>query len=155
MKQLIRILLLLWCLALCTGVNVSAKDGPRTVVGLVTGVVDGDTLYLMIDGKSVRARLAQIDAPERGQAYGRRAEQALREMVWKREVTATWRENDRNGRPIVQIIEGSVDVNAAMVERGMAWVYTQYSRDPKLRALEKEARQAKRGLWADANPVAP
>ncbi|CAG0912171.1 unnamed protein product, partial [Cyprideis torosa] len=36
-----------------------------------------------------------------------------------------------------------------------AWHYRKYSKDPNLQALEDEARKAKRGLWADPDPVAP
>jgi Micrococcal nuclease (thermonuclease) homologs len=39
-----------------------------------------------------------------------------------------------------------LDVNAEQVERGMAWVYRKYARDQALFALEREARNAKRGL---------
>ena len=87
--------------------------------------------------------------------FGRRSEQSLRELVWKREVTATWRELDRYGRPVAQIIVDGIDVNAAQIERGMAWVYIRYATDPRLRELEADARRAKRGLWVDPNPVAP
>jgi endonuclease YncB( thermonuclease family) len=82
----------------------AARQPPArgSVTAVVTGVSDGDTCYLPIDGQSTAVRLAQIDAPEKnGQPYGRRAEQSLREPVWKKAVTATWRERDRYGRPVV------------------------------------------------------
>lgn len=125
------------------------------MIAVVTGIVDGDSLYLNIDGGATLVRLAQIDAPEKKMPFGRRSEQSLRELVWKREVTATWRELDRYGRPVAQIIVDGIDVNAAQVERGMAWVYIRYATDPHLRELEADARRAKRGLWVDPNPVAP
>jgi len=37
----------------------------------------------------------------------------------------------------------------------MAWVYVQYASDQSFFDLQKEARNAKRGLWADLNPVPP
>ena len=43
---------------------------------------------------------------------------------------------------------GGTDVNAALVAAGAAWVYRQYAKDPRLFALEAEARAAQRGLWA-------
>ena len=127
----------------------------RTVTGYVTGVSDGDTFYMQIDGKAVRMRLAQIDAPEKAQPFGRRAEQSLRELIGKREVRATWREADRYGRPIVQVEAGGVDVNAEQVKRGFAWVYRQYSNDARLIALEVEARRAGLGLWSESEPIEP
>ena len=151
--------LLLLIVALGSAANERPKPdrAPQagTVIALVTGIVDGDSLYLNIDGRATLVRLAQIDAPEKKMPFGRRSEQSLRELVWKREVTATWRELDRYGRPLAQIIVDGIDVNAAQIERGMAWVYTQYATDPRLRELEADARRAKRGLWVDPDPVAP
>lgn len=43
----------------------------------VTGVSDGDTFFGLLDGQSVRVRLADVDTPEKRQDYGRKAEQAL------------------------------------------------------------------------------
>lgn len=38
----------------------------------------------------------------------------------------------------------------------MAWVYDRYARPGSpLYALQKEAQEAKTGLWVDAQPVAP
>lgn len=123
--------------------------------GQVTGVADGDTFYVVIDGKSTRVRLAEVDAPEKNQPFGRKSEQSLRELVGKRDVQLSWREVDRYGRPVVRVLAGGVDVNAEQVKRGYAWVYRQYSRDAALVRLEDDARQAKRGLWFDAAPVPP
>ncbi|WP_413895876.1 thermonuclease family protein [Rhodoferax sp.] len=127
----------------------------HSATGFVTGVSDGDTFYLVIDGQSTRVRLAQIDAPEKAQPFGRRAEQALRELVWKRQVSVTWRQLDRYERPIVQVQVDGLDVNAELVRLGWAWVYTQYATDRSLNALEQEARRERRGLWADAHPIEP
>jgi endonuclease YncB( thermonuclease family) len=50
--------------------------------GRITGIVDGDTINVLILGKQhIRVRLAFVDAPERGQAFGQRAKQAMRKLV--------------------------------------------------------------------------
>lgn len=36
--------------------------------GSVVGVIDGDTIDVLVENRPVRVRLAQIDAPERKQA---------------------------------------------------------------------------------------
>lgn len=129
---------------------------PQAVIQAeVTGVADGDTLSIMLDGTRHRIRLARIDAPEKRQPFGRRSEQSLRQLVWKRTVTLAWHHLDRYGRPIADVTLDGLDVNAEQVKRGMAWVYRQYSQDAKLIALEREARAAKLGLWEEPNPVAP
>jgi endonuclease YncB( thermonuclease family) len=55
------------------------------------------------------------------------------------------------------VTRGTLDVNAYMVEAGWAWVYEKYAKEQleKLKQLESEAQQAKRGIWAQENPVAP
>ncbi|MGY4831837.1 thermonuclease family protein (plasmid) [Sphaerotilaceae bacterium SBD11-9] len=135
--------------------DVAALQGVHNVTARVTGVHDGDTVYLQLGAQSVRVRLAEIDAPEVGQAYGRRSEQALRDMVAKREVVASWSQLDRHQRPIVRLHVDGKDVNAEMVRQGMAWAYVRYLSDRRFIAMETEARSAGRGLWADPHPVAP
>lgn len=121
----------------------------------VVAVSDGDTLHVMLNGIRTRVRLAKVDAPEHGQPFGRRSEQSLRELVWKRTVVLGWREVDRHGRPIVTINVDGLDVSEEQVRRGMAWVYRRYSRDATLLGLEGEAREKRRGLWADPHAVPP
>lgn len=133
----------------------AGSPNPVTITGPVTGISDGDTFYMAIEGTPTRLRLAQIDAPEKAQPFGRRAEQSLRDLIGKREVTATWTKADRYGRPIVQVEVDGVNVNAEQVRRGFAWVYRQYATDRSLYDLEAEARAARLGLWADPNAVEP
>ena len=122
---------------------------------MVTGVADGDTLYANVDGHSIRIRLAQIDAPEKAQAFGRRSEQSLRELVGKKQVELAWKSLDRYGRPIAQVSVDGLDVSAEQVRRGLAWVFRRYSNDALRIALESQAKSAGLGLWADPHPFAP
>ncbi len=48
-----------------------------TLAGRVVGITDGDTLTLLVDRTQHKIRLGEIDTPERGQDWGRRASQAL------------------------------------------------------------------------------
>ena len=132
----------------------SARLGHAADV-VITAVSDGDTATAVVEGRSLRLRLARIDAPEHRQAWGQRAEQSLRQLVWKKQVHIEWREVDRNGRPIVTMTVDGLDVSEEQVRRGMAWVYRAYSKDPQLLRLEADAREARLGLWADATPVPP
>ncbi len=64
---------------------------------------------------------------------------------------------DRYGRTIGEVIlpDGRI-VNRELVRAGFAWWYRKYApEDETLKELEAEARDAKRGLWADASPVPP
>ncbi len=63
---------------------------------------------------------------------------------------------DRYNRNVaVVVLKDGTNVNKEMVKAGFAWWYYDYSKDVNYQKLDKEARNAKRGLWADKNPVAP
>lgn len=127
--------------------------------GKVVGVTDGDTVTVL-DGnlRQHKVRLADIDAPEKAQPFGTRARMELGEMVFGKEVSVGPATRDRYGREVAALYlteDRRKSVNLLMVEKGMAWWYTQYSKDPAFRAAEQEARSAKVGLWADLEPVPP
>jgi len=121
----------------------------------VIGIADGDTLTLLVDRKPVKIRLADIDAPEKKQAFGQAAKQSLSALCWGQDATYAVRNTDRYGRTVARVTCAGVDVNRAQVERGMAWVYTQYNADPSLPAVQAAAKLARRGLWANQAPVPP
>ena len=121
------------------------------------GIADGDTLTILdAHQRQTRIRLAEIDAPESHQPFGSRAKRALSELVFGKAVRVVVIGTDRYGRTVGRIYVGALDVSAEMV-RGAAWVFVRYSRDPSLRALEQQAREARRGLWAlpEAERVPP
>lgn len=123
--------------------------------GQVVGVVDGDTVDVLHQQQTIRIRLAGIDAPERRQAFGQRARQALADMTFHREVEVIPSGTDRHGRVLAVLTIKGVSVNVQLVRAGMAWVYRAYTTDPQLFAAEREAQESRRGLWADPNPVPP
>lgn len=133
----------------------SSAAAAQSGEGVVTGISDGDTCYMVLDGKKVRVRLAEIDAPEKGQAFGRRSEQSLRELIADKRVRVVWSDVDRYGRLIAHVYVDGVDVSSVQVQRGFAWVYRQYSSNPQLLRFEDAARSAQLGLWADAHPLEP
>lgn len=128
--------------------------------GRVVRVSDGDTVNVLrehADGskEQVRVRLASIDAPERRQAFGTRSRQLLAELVFDRTVRVEEQGRDRYGRVIgVLHVDGS-NANQAMVRAGLAWAYRQYLNDSTMVRLETGAKRARRGLWADADAMAP
>jgi len=124
--------------------------------GRVVGVADGDTITVLTDGReSIRIRLAEIDAPEKSQAFGQRSKQSLSDMVFGKTVRVEQQDVDRYGRVVGRVFVGGTDVNAEQVRQGMAWVYRQYLRDATLLKVEQEARTARRGLWSDPHPMPP
>jgi len=54
----------------------------ETYTGKVVHISDGDTLKILVDRQQLKIRLAEIDTPEKGQPYGKKANSARGHGVW-------------------------------------------------------------------------
>lgn len=99
--------------------------------GQVVRVLDGDTIDVLLPEKTiVRVRLAGIDAPERGQPFGRKATQAVHNMAAGKTVRIAGQSKDRYGRTIGEVFPpDGRSLNRELVRLGLAWQYRQYSDD--------------------------
>ena len=145
--------LLLFCL-------LSGWASADSFSGKVIAVADGDTITVLRsqDGTKTptKIRLAGIDTPEKAQAYGTKAKQALSSQIHGKIVKIVYTEKDRYGRTIGDVYWGTRWINYEMVAAGWAWHYKQYSKDKRLADAEVAARKGHKGLWADPNkPVPP
>ena len=139
---------------LCT-LAAASPVSAGVIVGQVVAVADGDTLTVFDGTHQIRVRLAEIDAPERKQAFGTVSRQHLAKLCFRVQARVQVQDFDRYGRAVGRVTCGRTDANAAMVEAGLAWVYRRYARDPGLLQLERGARKTQRGLWRDPAPVPP
>lgn len=127
---------------------------------LVASVIDGDTIALE-NGETVR--YLGVDTPETVhptkpvQCYGPEASEANRQLVGGKRVRLESDVTDRDqyGRLLRYVYVDGVFVEAELVRGGYAYVYTRqpdvkYLKD--LAALEREARDAERGLWGACVP---
>jgi micrococcal nuclease len=77
--------------------------------------------------------------------------------VFGKEVTLKTHGRDKYGRTIADVLlPDGTNVNQQLVKEGWCWWYQKHA--PNDRALEQsqqEAKEAKRGLWSDAEPVPP
>lgn len=120
--------------------------------GRVVSIHDGDTMTVLLNRQQVRVRLDSIDAPELGQAFGKRSKESLAALC----AAIEDRGEDRYGRVIGRVSCAGVDANAEQVRRGMAWVFVKYApTGSPLYRFEDDARIRRQGLWADPKPVAP
>lgn len=78
----------------------------------VTRVIDGDTFETASRKKPVR--LANVDAPERGQPGAAKATAALRQMIQGKVVSIDTKARDKYGRSV-----GNVKVNGKSVNRAI------------------------------------
>jgi endonuclease YncB( thermonuclease family) len=123
--------------------------------GKVIAVMDGDTLLILRDGHPVKVRLAEIDAPEKAQPFGAASQKSLAEMVKDEQVRVVSNAADDYGRLIARVYVGEFNVNYEQVWRGMAWEYSRFHGNKELMALQHQAQQARRGLWAQRGAVEP
>jgi len=122
----------------------------------VVGVHDGDTVTCIDDTNAKqKVRLAEIDAPEIGQDFGKVSRDALAELVFGKTVEVRDDGKDRYGRWIGHISVDGVDVNRQMVATGNAWHYAAYSQDEQLDDLQNQAQARKLGLWSQPSPTPP
>lgn len=126
------------------------------VLCLVVAITDGDTIKVRCgEAPEEKVRLLQIDAPEKSQAFGTRAKEALSALIFGKSVELERGGQDRYGRTLARITLDNNDINFEMVREGYAWCYRKYLTEQGCLALEEGARSGRRGLWADAEPLPP
>ena len=138
-------------------VSSASPSAHADVTGKVVGVLDGDTIEVLHNNQPERIRLHGIDCPEKGQAFGQRAKQATSALIFGKEVRLGIHGKDKYGRTIADVLlpEGT-NVNQQLVREGWCWWYREYApKDLALEQSEQEAKEAKRGLWSEADPVPP
>ncbi|HKQ23147.1 MAG TPA: thermonuclease family protein [Burkholderiales bacterium] len=139
-----------------------APAAAETLSGYVVGVADGDTITLL-DGNKVlyRIRLAGIDAPEKGQPFGKVSGQHLAELAFSKQASADCNKIDRYERLVCTVYVDGKDVGLAQLDAGLAWWYRKYANEqPPQQRLEYDMAETKAyvdriGLWQDKNPIPP
>lgn len=121
----------------------------------VIGIADGDTLTVLHDQRPLKIRLADIDAPEKKQAFGQRSKESLSDLCWNKDATYRTQTIDKYGRTVARVSCAGIDANRVQVERGLAWVYSQYNTDSSLPSVQAAAKSSRKGLWADNAPMPP
>lgn len=134
---------------------------PADGAGVVTHVVDGDTLDVEVGGTEERVRLIGVDTPESVardrpvQCYGTEASAYLASLVPEGTAVRLERDavaRDQFGRLLAYVYRDEDDllVNRALIERGYADAVTYGDNEalyPELVAAEAAARDGGRGLW--------
>jgi micrococcal nuclease len=145
-----------------------SADLSQMVRAEVTGHVDGDTVKVRIEspppelGEAETIRLIGVDTPETVhpsrpvQFFGKEASDYTKSRLLGKTVCLAfdWDLRDHYGRLLAYIYldSGEADCfNAALVREGYAHAYTRFAFQfmEEFRALERDARAEKRGLWGD------
>lgn len=131
------------------------SENHKVISGKVVGVTDGDTITVLDSKVQHKIRLAEIDTPEKKQAFGAKCKQVLSDKIFGKEVKILWDKEDRYKRIIGTVIFNEGNINREMISEGYAWHYKQYSKSKELEELEQKAREKRLGLWIDKNPIPP
>jgi endonuclease YncB( thermonuclease family) len=118
--------------------------------------IDGDSLK--VAGNEVR--LFGIDAPEYSQkclnsdnieyACGLMAKKYTSDLVKNQEVTCYYHIKDFYNRYLAKCYIYGLEINKELLKNGMAIIYNYQETDGEAKALEKQARDAKIGIWQGA-----
>lgn len=136
-------------LILYLGWAVALSAQATSIEGTVLYVYDGDTLLLAQKQpkQRVKVRLADIDAPEIRQAYGKQARLALNTKILGRKIQIKTQGTDKYQRVIGRLALDKRCIECEMVVEGHAWVLPKRWQRVELYKLEARARQARSGLW--------
>lgn len=151
-----------------------AHAGDNWIKGKVVSVSDGDTLTMLANGSKVTVRLLAIDAPEvtchgqhvsgcreEGQRFGLQSKEYLSNSVLGETVEVRLNGEKTYDRQVGTVYYKSLDVNYALVQRGLAWHYKKFakqqpSNEREMYAeAETTAQQQHLGIWSDASPIPP
>ena len=140
-----------------------SSDAPRPggrATGLVTRVVDGDTVHVRIDGADQRVRYIGVDTPETVkprtpvQCFGKAASAYNHRLVDGQSVRLRFgaEQRDKYGRLLAYVYRArdGLFVNAALVREGYATTLTippNTAHATQFATLERRARDRRRGLW--------
>ncbi|HYB59799.1 MAG TPA: thermonuclease family protein, partial [Candidatus Acidoferrales bacterium] len=128
----------------------------RTSVGVVTKVIDGDTIHVLINGTDYKVRYIGMNAPEdttKKEWLGPEATARDKELVAGKTVTLVKdvSETDQYGRLLRFVFVGNMLVNYELVREGYAKA-TPYKPDVSCEGLfydaQLQAQQAHLGLWS-------
>ncbi|OOF45676.1 thermonuclease family protein [Rodentibacter trehalosifermentans] len=123
---------------------------------LVVAISDGDTITCLMRGnKPVKVRLADIDAPERHQPFGKKAKQRLSAFIYKQRVSLKITGQDRYKRTLATVYYNGKNINLEMVKSGMAWAYHHALNHSIYLQAQQTAKTKRLGLWADRFPTPP
>ncbi len=122
-------------------------------------VIDGDTISVATNTNEFKVRLWGVDAPERGQDFGKEATDYLSGLISGKKVEIKSLGEDPYHRMVAVIYMYSNLINENMVKNGYAWTYFMDNKHPeyqlKWKTWEAQAKIERVGLWGQKNPIRP
>ena len=126
-----------------------------TSAQLVVQVFDGDTYKVLDKGKFVIIRLANVDAPELSQYYGKTVKVCVSKLILGKTVKLEILRTDRYKRTVANVTIDGVSLDSLLVSNGWAWHYLPYSSHLYLSSYESKAVESGFGMWRCKKNVPP
>jgi micrococcal nuclease len=153
---MMRLVLLVSVLTLAFGVSNAA-----TLSGRVDKVDEGDLLTIINLNRAIKIRLLGVDAPDTNQPFSDVAREHLAQLVLNKFIVVQYSGLGPNNYIVGKVLIGETDICAQMIRDGVAWYsdadagYLSPEDRNTYRGSEQAARAERRGIWGEANPVAP
>lgn len=153
MKKLIIILLSL--------LVTSTVQSQTVVTGVVIEVSEGDIVKVLShQGDTLSVKLNNVECPEIGQRFSDEARAYTQKIALKKTVSLTYTETDRDLNALATaLLSNGKDIGAELLAQGLAWHYMKGlntgSNTQLYLELEQKAKDKKKGLWKEENPMAP
>ncbi|KAM0887110.1 hypothetical protein ACQ4PT_029257 [Festuca glaucescens] len=120
---------------------------------------DGDGFTAYVKKAAGRINFCEstrgIDAPELEMEHGDEARNELVKLIAGKCVTINVYGTDQYGRYLGDIYCDGIFIQEEMLKRGFAWYFKTGETRTELARWEKEAREARQGLWSSDNPQKP
>lgn len=141
----------------CASPVLAATSSRVNWTGVVTYVVDGDTVHVRPPGggKPEKIRIDGIDAPEICQPGGPVARDALKRRVLGKRVVVQVKVRDDYGRLVARIFFDRQDQGEWLVSQGLAWSYRYHNNRGPYVVQQGHAQAEKLGVFARPYAAAP
>ena len=121
-------------------------------MGIVTEIIDGDTIRVKIDGVEYPLRYIGIDTPEATDPFGEESFNANKDLVLGKEVILfrDKSEVDRYSRLLRYVFVDSIFVNQELVAKGFATAFDYYpdtSCSKEISSAQTEGKSMMLGIW--------
>jgi endonuclease YncB( thermonuclease family) len=152
-----RYLLLLVMATFCL---ISTDVRAASLFGKVIEVNSGDVITIFNLNRPVRVKLLGVDAPKMNQAFGDVAKKHLADLVLDQSVLVEYSGIAADSSLTGRVLLNNSDIGAQMIRDGAAWFDTNTNRlsgteRDVYQQSEQAARNERRGLWQEENPIAP
>lgn len=119
------------------------------------GIGSGDTLTVLDNNRTVRIRLACIDAPEPRQPQAVQSARALKQLCAGKDIQYQTLFTNRQKQAVAIVHCHGVNINRQQVRTGLAWADGSCKEDPTLPVLQEAARKARMGIWQSPIVIPP